>query len=79
MSECIKIATYIYLIRNTHFGVFMDLKLDEGSKILGTFEIKRNGVISGLTSYIGREALIILLPEKKEEYNRLWNIRIQWT
>ncbi len=40
----------------------MKFELDEESKILGTYRVRKHGVVSGLSAYEGEEVLIILLP-----------------
>lgn len=47
----------------------MELKLDNNSKILGTYEVKINGIVTGFSKYIGNEVLVILLSKKETEIN----------
>lgn len=47
----------------------MELKLDENSKILGTYKVKSNGIVTGLSRHIGNEVLVILLSKKETEIN----------
>ena len=43
------------------------MKIDlEEDEILGTYKIKKNGIITGLSKYIGRKVLVVLLPKKSE-------------
>lgn len=50
-------------------GYLMELKLDDNSKILGTYEVKSNGIVTGLSRYIGNDVLVILLSKKETEIN----------
>lgn len=45
----------------------MELKLDDESKILGTYKVKSNGIVTGFSKYIGDEVLVILLSKKEAE------------
>lgn len=42
----------------------MKIELDDRSKIVGTFLVRERGVVSGLSEFVGKEILIILLPER---------------
>lgn len=54
---------------NVMLGYLMELKLDDNSKILGTYEVKSNGIVTGFSKYIGNEVLVILLSKKEAEIN----------
>ncbi len=45
-------------------------ELDEESKILGTYKVRKHGIVSGLTKYEGEEVLIILLPPTEDNGGR---------
>jgi hypothetical protein len=47
-------------------GVSLKIEIDDRSKILGTFLVHKRGVISGLSEFVGRDVLIILLPKCQE-------------
>ena len=48
----------------------MKFELDEESKILGTYRVRKHGVVSGLSKYEGEEVLIILLPPTEDNGGR---------
>ena len=45
----------------------MKIEIDDQSKVLGTFLVRKHGVVSGLTKFVGRDILIILLPQGRKE------------
>lgn len=45
----------------------MKIDLDDQSEVLGTFVIRKHGVVSGLSKFIGRDVLIILLPKGRQD------------
>ncbi len=51
--------------------VRLKLELDERSRILGTYRVKRRGVVSGLSAWEGREVLVVLLPPPEVSENEV--------
>lgn len=48
----------------------MNLELDDGSEILGTHIVRKNGIITGFSAHEGRKVLVILLPERTKEVEK---------
>lgn len=44
----------------------MKLEFDENSEIIGTFIVRKNGIVTGLSAHEGKKVIVVLLPDRKE-------------